>query len=174
MKRNNVFNSFCIGLFVTVSLLSFFDVQLATVFYWNHSASEPVGIYMAVPGDVKRGDKVVMHVPPEMRDYCYGRGWMQPDESMLKTVLGLEGDTYNITDDAIYVGVAKIGKVSKTDLTGLDLPQITGEHTIAQDRFLAIGTNKNESFDGRYFGDQPKSLIVTRVIPILCIPEDWL
>lgn len=112
-----------------------------------------------------------MKVPEDMKQYCYERGWMKKNEPLLKTVYALPGESYQITDNEIFVNNVKVGQVSKTDLKGLPLPQKKGEYIIAPGNFLPLATDKENSFDGRYFGDVSTELIISKVIPILLIPE---
>lgn len=145
--------------------------KATTLLYWNHTASEPIGLYLAVEDVIQTGDKVIMRVPNDMKSYCYERGWMKENEMMLKTAYALAGETYQITDTEIFVNQKKVGEVAKTDLKGLPLPQRKGEYVIAPGNFLPLATHQSNSFDGRYYGDVPTDLIVTKVVPIILIPE---
>ena len=140
--------------------------------YWNHTESEPKGLYLAVPGSIQKGDLVVMKVPDHMKDICYGRGWMKENETMLKTVAALERDWYEVRDREFFVNGVRIGFISETDSHGLPLPQLkAGKYVVEADFFLPIANQKANSFDGRYFGPVSKNLIVAKVVPIYLISE---
>ena len=173
ISRKNRLSFICIGIFLATCILPALGVhfKITTLLYWNHTASEPIGLYLAVPDPVKAGDKIVMRVPEDMKPYCYERGWMKENETMLKTAYALAGETYQITDTEMFVNHIKVGQVAKTDQKGLPLPQKQGEYVIAPGNFLPLATYKSNSFDGRYYGDVSTDLIVTKVMPIILIPE---
>lgn len=151
-----------------------FMCNFETGLYINVTASEPIGIYRAVSyQELKYGDYVVFDVP-DSAAIAVERGWMREGQRMLKKVYALPGDTYQITDEEILVKGSTAGPVFDRDREGEALPKLRGDFTVRADYFLPIASRKPNSFDGRYFGDVPQSLIIKKVEPILLIPEGIL
>ena len=145
------------------------SLRLPTLLYYNGSASEPTGWYLVVPWlrPLRHGDKVLLRVPPDMEAYAFGRGWMRSDEPMLKTVYGLPGDRFSIDAREIRVNGAAVGEIRASDSQGLPLPALRGDFAVPPEHILPLALNRPNSFDGRYFGAVPATLIRHRVIPLL-------
>lgn len=141
--------------------------------YWlNLSNSEPVGIYKMEPhlDALRRGEMVVMNCPAGYDKYLYGRKWLPHGWPLIKSVGALAGDTYCVTDKMLSVKASRIGPVFRFDSRNLPLPIIRGCRTVSQGHFLPIATGLVNSFDGRYFGDVPESLVIGKVRPLLTFP----
>jgi conjugative transfer signal peptidase TraF len=160
--------------------LALFGVRLGIrkpVFYLNLSPSEPIGLYWVVTspaetvrlrrGQLTQGDLVVLAPPPKAWPYVYGRGWLSRDSLLLKTVVALPGDQVDITDRAIYINQCYIGPIKERDRVGLPLPKLRGRIAIPEGCFLPLATRVPNSFDGRYFGPAPVSLVKHVVRPVL-------
>lgn len=168
-------------LIITVALLALWVLHFAMrqpifVFFLNISNSEPVGIYRVVDfnqetGKIRRrplkfNDYVIMTPPPNARPYVYGRGWLSKNHQLLKHVGALPGDKVYITDRAIYINDNCIGPIKTKDSAGLPLPRLRGLITISAHHFLPIANHAPNSFDGRYFGPVPDSLVQYIVKPV--------
>ena len=138
--------------------------------YWlNLSRSEPVGLYVVTPlhGNAKRGETVLMKCPQELEKYLYGRKWLPEGWPMFKTVGGVPGDTFCVSDAGFSVQGKVLGPVYSTDAKGLPMPVIRGCQTIKENHFLPVATGLKSSFDGRYFGDVPVSFVIGKARPVL-------
>lgn len=135
----------------------------------NPSSSLPQGFYLVKAGlenSLKIGDIVEMQVPPEFKNYLYGRGWLLADSTLLKQVGGLPGDTYCVYKTRFLVNNIDKGKVFEQDRQGRDLPRISGCKSIDKGNFLPIATNSERSFDGRYMGEITQKYVIGKAIPL--------
>lgn len=139
----------------------------------NMSRSEPIGLYIreTFHQPLKRGELVLMKCPPGYEKYLYGRKWLPEGWPLFKTVAGLPGDTFCVTEKQLTLNGKQIGPVSAIDSQGLSLPVLRGCRTVRENHILAIATGLKTSFDGRYFGDVPVSLIIGTVHPVLTLEE---
>jgi len=138
--------------------------------YWlNLSRSEPVGLYVVTPlhGNLKRGETVLMRCPEGFEKYLYGRKWLPEGWPLFKTVGGIPGDTFCISDGGLTVKEKVIGPVYSTDSKGLPLPVLRGCRAVQENHFLPVATGLKSSFDGRYFGAVSVSLVIGTARPVL-------
>jgi conjugative transfer signal peptidase TraF len=148
-------------------MLFFFGVRMdMTVVYYNRTPSEPVGIYLRIPLEIlKKGDYVVMHAPENIKGYY--DNFLRENETLIKTVYALPGDKYTITEDLISINDKELGTISKTDSRGRILPHAAiGDFIVPEGSFVPLALSNPNSFDARYYGDVPQSLIVAKVIPL--------
>ncbi|RQW86457.1 MAG: S26 family signal peptidase [Geobacter sp.] len=143
--------------------------------YWlNLSESEPVGLYTreTLHQPLNRGDMVLLKCPPGYEKYLYGRKWLPTGWPLFKTVAGLPGDTFCVSEKNLTLNGKQIGPVYAVDSRGRSLPVLRGCRTVRENHILAIATGLKTSFDGRYFGDVPVSLIIGTVRPVLTFKEE--
>jgi conjugative transfer signal peptidase TraF len=155
--------------FLVVSLSVNLWKRFGPTFLINGTPSEPVGFYRLVPrpeSAYRRGMYVVFPVPAELRDLVYGRHWMRNGIPFLKEVLGLEGDRVCIFADRVEINDRLIGPVFRVDSSGLPLPQRRGCLVIPAGYFLAASQHFAKSFDGRYFGPLPLSILMGEARPL--------
>ena len=168
LKKTIYYTTGCLILLVICSL------PIPKILYINTSLSAPLGVYITKDDQhIGRGDFVVLNVPQEVEDIIHGRGWLPPDKPLLKEVYALPGDIFTITETKIFANGTPAGDVYTHDLNGQPLPVLRGEFIVRDGHFLPLATYRNNSFDGRYFGDVPQGLIIKKVVPFLLIPE-WL
>ena len=130
-------------------------------FILNLTGSEPRGIYFMKPfdGALHRGDLVFMKCPPGYEKFIYSRKWLPNGWPLLKTVRGIPGDSFCVSENDVSVEGKRLGPVFPRDRQGLKLPVIRGCRTIPPHHFFPVATGLENSFDGRYFGAVPDSLI---------------
>jgi signal peptidase I len=123
-----------------------------------------------LPGvrDVNRGDVVVFKSPTDGRDY-------------IKRCVAVEGDTLAVRDNTLYInGEAQVEPYVKFE----GRPQSDAEnwpprgraYVIPEDYFFAMGDNRNNSSDSRFFASRgrniepavPEDLLVGKAIFIYC------
>jgi conjugative transfer signal peptidase TraF len=135
----------------------------------NETPSEPVGFYRLVPhdsGDYRRGMYVVFPVPDDLRAIVYGRHWMRNGIPFLKELIGLEGDQVCIFSDRLEVNGRTVGPVFRVDSVGFPLPQHPGCFAIPKGNFFAASQYLDKSFDGRYFGALPLTIVEGEAKPV--------
>lgn len=150
-----------------VQIITYFAEQNGQLFF-NLSPGEAKGLYMLVPLSDKTlslGEKVLLNVPNEAQKFFPVN---QPLEMpLLKTVAGLPGDRYLVSNTSIYVNGRYLGAVYNADQDGKALPQKRGAFVVKEGSFLPVATKTDKSIDGRYFGDVPIAAVWGKAIPIL-------
>lgn len=160
---------------IVLALLSLALLQLAAssqgsdkCLWLNLTGSEPIGLYRAAKFEkLKRGDMVIVTVPPEFDRYLYTRRWLPQGWSLLKHVGAVPGDVYCVADSTLFINGVRIGPVYAADRHGLPLPQLRGCHVVPQGKFLPVAVRIPRSFDGRYMGPLDVSLIRAVARPLL-------
>lgn len=134
---------------------------------FNYTESEPIGFYLLKPFTRPvRGERVVLPVPARVRDLVYGRRWLQKGDPLIKAIGALPGERYCVTNRALYIDGHRRGPVFTVDDQGLPLPKLRGCFTVPRGQFLPLGTHSPKSFDGRYFGTVPLTLVRYRAVPL--------
>ena len=115
--------------------------------------------------DLTRGDVVVFRYPPD------------PDRDFVKRVVGLPGDTVTVEAKRLAVNgqvVAEPWVVHRDARTfGADAPQALerrdhlGPIGIEKRRFFAMGDNRDESQDSRFWGSVPLAHLEGRAVAVL-------
>ena len=100
----------------------------------NHLMIEKVSYYMGGP---ERFDIIVFRIPGEGKTYY------------IKRVIGLPGETVQITDGVIYIN----GEILEEDY-GNEVMQYSGlasePLTLGDDEYFVLGDNRNDSTDSRF------------------------
>jgi conjugative transfer signal peptidase TraF len=151
--------------FTAVNGLQLFGPPL----FFNETPSEPTGIYRLVEHptkDYQRGMYVIFPVPHEVQDLVYGRGWLRAGIPFLKELLGLPGDQVCISNTALRINDTYVGPVFERDSRGLPLPQRPGCFRVPDGSFFAASHHLPNSFDGRYFGALPLTVISGEAKPV--------
>jgi signal peptidase I len=116
--------------------------------------------------DVERGDIIVFRYP------------LQPDTDFVKRVIGLPGDTIEVRAKEVLVNGAKLAEpyVIHTDPQiypgGPLLPEPYrsrdhfGPYRVPEGQYFAMGDNRDQSSDSRYWGTVPRSLIKGRAFMV--------
>jgi len=101
-----------------------------------------------------------------LQSLVYGRGWEKTGVPLLKGIGAVAGDTVCVRDTVFEINGAPIGAVSDHDRAGLPLPRLRGCFRIEAGYFLPVSTYSARSFDGRYMGPQPLSVITGEAKPL--------
>jgi type IV secretory pathway protease TraF len=118
-------------------------------------------------GNLKRGETILMRCPKGFEKYLYGRKWLPEGWPLFKTVGAVPGDTFCVSRELFTVQGKTVGPVYQTDREGLPLPVLRGCRAVRENHFLPVATGLKSSFDGRYFGTVPVSLIIGTARPVL-------
>jgi type IV secretory pathway protease TraF len=92
--------------------------------------------------------------------------WEQAGVPLLKAIGAVAGDVVCINDEAFSINGTPVGPVARVDGKGLPLPQLRGCFTIEAGYFLPVSGYSERSFDGRYMGPQPLSVIMGKATPL--------
>lgn len=155
-------------LFIALFLFIIFTQTISHItedqyFFLNIAPGEPKGLYLLIPlkGDgLHLGEKVLLSTPDEVRG-------LLSNMPLLKTVGGLPGDRYLISDTSLYVNGRYFGTVYQEDSNGKALPQKRGIYVVQDDAFLPVATKAEPSIDGRCFGEVPIASVWGKAVPII-------
>jgi conjugative transfer signal peptidase TraF len=144
----------------------------------NHTASLPMGLWrIETPGGaIGRGD-IVSICPPDTAVFRaarargtvpYGRcpGGYEP---LLKPVAAIAGDVVTVTPDGLQVNSEALPNsvALAADSAGQPLPQQpAGSFTVPEGELWLVSNYNAASFDSRYFGAVPVSLVLGTTQPV--------
>ena len=96
------------------------------------------------------------------------RGVEDPSQDLVKRVIGMPGDTVEVRDGAVWVNGQR--QVEPYIKEPMDRFQHYGPVTVPPDSYFAMGDNRNDSRDSRYWGFLPRrNLIGVPVMTYLSI-----
>ena len=109
------------------------------------------------------GDRVLVNkfiyrfTEPELGDIIVFQSVDNPDEDLIKRVVGIPGDTIAEKNGTLYVN----GKPQEEPYTNKNLPDSNSfaKTTIPEDHVFVMGDNRANSADSRYFGPLPEKNI---------------
>jgi signal peptidase I len=109
------------------------------------------------------GDRVLVNrfiyrfTEPELGDIIVFQSVDNPDEDLIKRVVGIPGDTIAEKNGTLYVN----GKPQKEPYTNKNLPDSSSfaKTTIPKDHVFVMGDNRANSADSRFFGPLPEKNI---------------
>lgn len=107
-------------------------------------------------GDVERGDIIVFHYP------------MDPEQELIKRVIGLPGDTVSVQNGMVSVNGQAL---SETYIAAA--PAYSGEWIVPDEHLFVLGDNRNDSSDSHSWGYLPFEKVVGKAIVIYWPPPFW-
>lgn len=107
-------------------------------------------------GKPMRGDIVVFVFP------------MNPEEDLIKRIIGLPGDTISITG-----GVLTINGVAVAEPYINAPPAYSGTWQVSEGELFVLGDNRNDSRDSHQWGLLPVENVIGRAVLIYWPPEEW-
>lgn len=107
-------------------------------------------------GNVERGDIIVFHFP------------MDPEQELIKRVMGLPGDTIHVQNGQVSVN----GQVLSEPYIAA-APAYSGEWTVPEGQLFVLGDNRNDSSDSHSWGYLPLEKVVGKAIVIYWPPPFW-
>lgn len=107
-------------------------------------------------GEPMRGDIVVFVFP------------VNPEEDLIKRIIGLPGDTITVQD-----GVLSINGVVMDEPYINAPPAYDGTWQVAQGELFVLGDNRNDSRDSHQWGLLPVGNVIGRAVLIYWPPEEW-
>jgi len=107
-------------------------------------------------GHVDRGDIIVFHFP------------MNPDEELIKRVIGLPGDHISVQSGILSVNGQVI---NEPYIAGT--PSYSGEWDVVDGKLFVLGDNRNNSNDSKDWGLLPLEKVVGKAVVIYWPPPLW-
>lgn len=98
----------------------------------------------------QRGDIVVFHPPEELHQ----------KDAFIKRVIGLPGETIEVKNGKVFVN----GEALKENYIEAPPDYHWGPETVPPDEYLVLGDNRNDSFDGHYWGFVKRDRIIGKAI----------
>ena len=107
-------------------------------------------------GDVERGDIIVFHFP------------MNPEEELVKRVIGLPGDHVSV-----QAGVVSVNGQLLNEPYIAAAPGYSGEWDVLEGQLFVLGDNRNNSNDSKDWGLLPFEKVVGKAVLIYWPPPMW-
>lgn len=107
-------------------------------------------------GDVTRGDIVVFHFP------------LNPEEELIKRVIGLPGDRVLVENGQLYVNDQAVNEPYIAQS-----PLYSGEWLVEENHLFVLGDNRNNSNDSKDWGLLPMDKLVGKAVLIYWPPPMW-
>lgn len=127
---------------------------------------------------VERGDVVVFKYPEE------------PERDFIKRIIGLPGETLELRDKKVYIDGKPLdepyvhflsppsGPSNHHELTTFDVRERYGPVTVPPNQYFAMGDNRDNSQDSRYWGFLPREYVKGKALVIYWSydsqPEDYV
>ncbi len=134
---------------------------------WNASASVPIGLYRIVPVTrIEVTDLAVVMPPGELAAFLHQRGYLPRGLPLIKRVLALSGTPVCRSGAEIIAYDMSYGEARARDTSGRPLPTWQGCRTLRDGEAFFMNWDSPDSFDSRYFGPLPLSIVVGRAVPV--------
>jgi signal peptidase I len=106
--------------------------------------------------NVERGDIIVFHFP------------MDPEQELIKRVIGLPGDLVGVQD-----GVVSVNGLALEEPYIAATPAYYGEWKVPDGHLFVLGDNRNDSSDSHSWGYLPFEKVVGKAVIIYWPPPLW-
>lgn len=106
-------------------------------------------------GQPRRGDVVILDFP-------------EPQEDLIKRLIGLPGETIAVHDGLVYVDGVPLDEPYIDDL-----PRYDSEWTLGPNEYFVLGDNRNHSRDSHVFGPITADKIIGQAWIIYWPPANW-
>jgi signal peptidase I len=106
--------------------------------------------------------------PPQRGDIIVFRFPMDPQQDLIKRVIGLSGDRVSISDGQVSVN----GKALNEPYIAA-APTYTGTWNIPEGYLFVLGDNRNDSSDSHSWGLVPMQNVIGKAILIYWPPLEW-
>ncbi|HSB00691.1 MAG TPA: signal peptidase I [Anaerolineales bacterium] len=107
-------------------------------------------------GEPVRGDIIVFIFP------------VNPQEDLIKRVIGLPGETVSV-----HNGVVTVNGVPLTEPYIASPPAYDGDWVVPQDELFVLGDNRNDSRDSHQWSFLPIENVIGKAVVIYWPPEEW-
>jgi signal peptidase I len=141
------------------------DHLLVNKFVFGPTASSLERLLLPI-GEIKRGDVLVFKYPE------------QPDRDFIKRIIGLPGDTLELKAKKVYINGEPIDEPyvhfleppregsDEHETTSFDVRERYGPVTVPEGQYFAMGDNRDNSQDSRYWGFLPRDYVKGKALLI--------
>jgi conjugative transfer signal peptidase TraF len=143
---------------------------------FNLTSSMPLGIWKKSTASHRGGYAAVCLLPDSAASQMASeRGYLPPGlcrgglAPLLKRITAIPGDTVLLTDERVCVNDACLpnSRTLSNDSAGRPLIHYPhGSYRVSPGEYWLFSTNKERSFDSRYFGPVPESAVVSFLAPV--------
>ena len=168
-----VLTQILISLFTLTCIFSFLLNYLNA--WINVSSSLPVGIYLIKKDDgkPKKGDLVLSCIPKLYANFAFERGYLTSGKCnnkiapVGKYVAATAGDSVETTPEGIYINkkLIKNSQAQVKDANGREMFRQNINRVLQANEILLLNEKEN-SFDGRYFGIIDTNFIIGKLEPL--------
>jgi signal peptidase I len=114
----------------------------------------------------RRGDIVVFNPTAQLEKEMQADGEPKYKEPFIKRIIGLPGDRIDVKGGKVYINRKLLpenylGEPPKYNWSSTEL---TPDGIVPKDNYLVLGDNRNNSYDGHYWGFLPKERIIGKAI----------
>lgn len=139
----------------------------------NLTSSIPIGLYHITSDSLRPGALVLMCLPDSVAEFARRRGYVHGGGHCAahtmpigKAIAAIQGDTVIATSDGMRRNgrlLANSAALARDD-RGRPLPQLRpGTYVVGRDTVWVVSEYSPRSFDSRYIGGLPASLVVAQV-----------
>ena len=132
----------------------------------NPSRSAPVGFYRLEAAPLHRGAFAVVLLGQPWRNLARSRGYLLSKAWLIKPVAALAGDRICRLGQMITINGRFAAVAQPADKRGRALPRWQGCKTLIDGEMFLL-SDRQGSFDGRYFGVTPHAALIARAVPFL-------
>jgi conjugative transfer signal peptidase TraF len=134
---------------------------------WNASASVPIGLYAIHPaGRLTAGELLVVRPPAALAQFMAARGYLARGVPLIKHVAALPGQIVCRSGRTITVDGIVVAEALDRDARGRELPAWQGCRAVKTSEVFLMNAGVTDSFDSRYFGPVPDSIIIGSATPL--------
>ncbi len=131
----------------------------------NLSRSAPVGFYRLEAAPLHRGAFAVVLLGQPWRNLARSRGYLLSKAWLIKPVAALAGDRICRLGQIITINGRLAAVAQPEDKKGRFLPEWEGCKTLVEGELFLL-SDREDSFDGRYFGVTPRSALIAKAVPV--------
>ncbi len=116
--------------------------------------------------DPQRGDIVVFNPTAQLEQELKADGEPKYKEAFIKRIVGLPGDRIDVKDGKVYINRQLLPEnyLGEPPKYNWSSAEITADGIVPTDNYLVLGDNRNNSYDGHYWGFLPKDKIIGKAI----------
>jgi conjugative transfer signal peptidase TraF len=118
---------------------------------WNTTASTPIGLYTITQAIPKRGDLLLIRLPPDMEAVAVSRAMLLRNTPVLKPVVAVAGDLVCRSGSTVTINGRPAAIARELDQHGRRLPVWRGCRHLSQSQVFVLARHP-ASFDSRYYG----------------------
>ena len=144
----------------------------------NWTSSMPVGVYLETTPELAVGSRVLGCLPSgiaaigRLRGHLPAGGCPGGSSPILKQILALPGDHVDLRLDSLAVKGREVdhSEIRTSDTLGRELEHVAfGSRTVRDGELWVVGSNRERSWDSRYFGPIPIESVIGGAPPLATI-----